>query len=509
MDGPGPSAIPSPSPVELTIKRLEHQWYSYVKQTQKMRAAERTDVFADIERKLTEKLSAITDKLKQKEEELASGDEAVLRSAHLDRDKKLDALQRSHQQQNVQHMEQVKALEEEERQRREAAAREQALRQQQQKQQEAAQRAAAEEEARRKAAEQQQQESEAAAKKDADKPPTPPDDKASAAQPTGPPAPADKARPRNPLSQLQCVAPAALKDAKERCKMLMDAEASVAALLADESTKRARKDAEKKLTVIVQQVSATQTQVNLKVLDVRKMLTAAPSPACRTWLELTLITKLLKQCESQVVMQNKAAFPLAAFITQVSIQFPEVMELCVCRLQRACPLIIPMTFIYNHKYIEQDKWHEIMGFRKVDSEEGPGKRWESSEEYSQRCGGYVLLYAAITQGDEPNNPHSLRHAWTWVARVINSLPPDRISAKALYMFIKVAGYKLAQQYRRQFLKLLVALQQNFLVKLQAQRDPNLSAVLTQLDTYLSSREFSRVPEGRALPKEDMSAHEKA
>ena len=30
--------------------------------------------------------------------------------------------------------------------------------------------------------------------------------------------------------------------------------------------------------------------------------------------------------------------------------------------------------------------------------------------------GYLRFYAAITQSDNPRNPHGLRHAWAYLAR---------------------------------------------------------------------------------------------
>jgi integrase len=32
--------------------------------------------------------------------------------------------------------------------------------------------------------------------------------------------------------------------------------------------------------------------------------------------------------------------------------------------------------------------------------------------------GYLRFYAAITQSDNPRNPHGLRHAWAYLARYV-------------------------------------------------------------------------------------------
>lgn len=41
---------------------------------------------------------------------------------------------------------------------------------------------------------------------------------------------------------------------------------------------------------------------------------------------------------------------------------------------------------------------------------------ESTDEYVGRMQGYLLLLAAITQSDNPANPHGLAQAWAFLAR---------------------------------------------------------------------------------------------
>lgn len=50
------------------------------------------------------------------------------------------------------------------------------------------------------------------------------------------------------------------------------------------------------------------------------------------------------------------------------------------------------------------------------------------------------------QVDERNNPHGLEHGWRWLASLLNTLPPDRPSAKALYSFLRMAGYGLHNRW---------------------------------------------------------------
>jgi hypothetical protein len=44
--------------------------------------------------------------------------------------------------------------------------------------------------------------------------------------------------------------------------------------------------------------------------------------------------------------------------------------------------------------------------------------------------------------DDPLNPHGAEHGWQWLARALNSLPANRLNAKAIICFLRAAGYRL-------------------------------------------------------------------
>lgn len=45
-----------------------------------------------------------------------------------------------------------------------------------------------------------------------------------------------------------------------------------------------------------------------------------------------------------------------------------------------------------------------------------GPAWESTDEYVGRMQGYIALYAAFAQAEQPAHPHGLDHAWAFCAR---------------------------------------------------------------------------------------------
>ncbi len=71
-----------------------------------------------------------------------------------------------------------------------------------------------------------------------------------------------------------------------------------------------------------------------------------------------------------------------------------------------------------------------------------------SPRYSVGSGaGYCMqaspcdTHCSPLQVDDPN-PHGISHAWTYLARCLNTLPADRYTAKALIAVLRVAGYSL-------------------------------------------------------------------
>jgi hypothetical protein len=67
-----------------------------------------------------------------------------------------------------------------------------------------------------------------------------------------------------------------------------------------------------------------------------------------------------------------------------------------------------------------------LGYKLVDDAKKPdAKRLETADEYVSRMSAMVLLYASIVQTESAGNPLPLGHGWTWLARCLNSMPPNR------------------------------------------------------------------------------------
>lgn len=121
----------------------------------------------------------------------------------------------------------------------------------------------------------------------------------------------------------------------------------------------------------------------------------------------------------------------------------------------------------------------MLGYRFTDN------KIEPQDQYLKRLSGLQRLYSAIlitkqrrSQQNQPH-PHGLENGWIWLSNFLNLEPLPEICATLLLEFIQVCGAELWQTYQRQFLKLLLVLQQAYMAKLDEVIDDDLQLKLHQ------------------------------
>lgn len=323
-------------------------------------------------------------------------------------------------------------------------------------------------------------------------------------------AAAAAAAPAQALSKhgIRSAAPSAVAFADSCAAALEAARAATRPFAEDRGMRDVKRSIDKFVTLNVQQISATLEQVRAKATALVGFISRHAEPQ-RTYALLALAGKLLSQCEVQITRLHAFAFPLAEVAVAVGAAHPDFVPLLLARLQDACPLAVPAYWGFRPggddlEYLRLARYKVT-----VDDDAGGAITTESTDEYVGRMAGCVMLYAAVTQSDNPANPHGLAHAWEYLARLLNGVPANRVTAAALDAFLKVAGYKLAGTYRSQFAKLLAAVERDFLGELGAAADPDVRAVATRLTTYLRTRGYATPPEGRTMPQYDASSYDRA
>jgi nucleoporin GLE1 len=163
-----------------------------------------------------------------------------------------------------------------------------------------------------------------------------------------------------------------------------------------------------------------------------------------------LARRMVSQGEDQVNVNPKAAFPIAAVITELWIEFPIFGRLVLAHFYRQCPYLVPYYAPQQEGQSNED-YYKSLGYRYSNG------KVEQQPAYLKRMSGVVRLYAAILislpRRNQPH-PHGLEHAWRYLASLLNLSPRNDITAAILVEFLSVAGHAMSKEYGKQFQKIL-------------------------------------------------------
>nr|SVE80150.1 EOG090X0755 [Daphnia magna]SVE81348.1 EOG090X0755 [Daphnia magna] len=181
-----------------------------------------------------------------------------------------------------------------------------------------------------------------------------------------------------------------------------------------------------------------------------RMVRATEHPGGLEYCTNLLARRLVAQGEDQVNVNPKAAFPIAAIITELWLEFPVFGRLVLAHFYRQCPYLVPYYLPQQEGQSNED-YYKSLGYRYSSG------KVEQQPTYLKRMSGVVRLYAAVLislpRRNQPH-PHGLEHAWRYLAALLNLSPRNDITAAILVEFLTVAGYAMSKEYGKQFQKLL-------------------------------------------------------
>lgn len=96
---------------------------------------------------------------------------------------------------------------------------------------------------------------------------------------------------------------------------------------------------------------------------------------------------------------------------------------------------------------------------------------EEQEQYLKRISGLQRLYSAVLitklkrNQHHMDHPHSLENGWIWFTNFLILDPLPGINSTLLLEFLQICGLEMWQAYKKQFMKLLILLQNQYLLKL--------------------------------------------
>lgn len=129
---------------------------------------------------------------------------------------------------------------------------------------------------------------------------------------------------------------------------------------------------------------------------------------------------------------------------------------------------------------------------------------EKQDQFMKRMSGLCKLYSSLlisqAVGGEANTSLNIDNAWRWLARTINLQPRPTITATMIEAVLSVCSGRLVSVYGNQTVKLLVSLQNAYMLRLRSITDLETDGgAAEKLALYLAelseSAQPTREPEG--------------
>lgn len=239
----------------------------------------------------------------------------------------------------------------------------------------------------------------------------------------------------------------------------------VKVLQSDETMKKYRFDCQKSINIPVNAISAVSQQHIQDKFDKLLSFVSSQPTLGRDYCILLMAKKFVGQGETTISSNPQAAFPVASVIVSLWKHIPEFGQLFLAYCFKECPFLVPY-FIPQKKGQSIEEYSKVLGYRMTDGQ------LEKQDMYLKRHAGIARLYAAVMvtsgrQQDGQSHPYGLEHAWCWLANIVALAPLPDMSATLIMEILQIVGSDLWSTYGRQFVKLLLYIQQHYFPKLSS------------------------------------------
>ncbi|KAK9971114.1 hypothetical protein ABG768_027007 [Culter alburnus] len=221
------------------------------------------------------------------------------------------------------------------------------------------------------------------------------------------------------------------------------------------------------------------------VTSAGKTVTTSQHPQGLEFVRYRLAEKFVKQGEEEVASNHAAAFPIAAVASGIWELHPKIGDLILAHLHKKCPYAVP-HYPQMESGMSVEDYQKILGYRVEDS------KVEGQDSFLKRMSGMIRLYAAIIQmrwpytGKQGPHPHGLNHGWRWLAQILNMEPIADTTATILFDFLEVCGNALMKQYRGQFWKLMLLINEEYFPRIEAVTSTGQMGSVTRLKQFLET-----------------------
>ncbi|KAH8301527.1 hypothetical protein KR059_005456, partial [Drosophila kikkawai] len=193
-------------------------------------------------------------------------------------------------------------------------------------------------------------------------------------------------------------------------------------------------------------------------------ITINDHPLARDYCLLLMAKKFVSQTETAISSNPQAAFPFASVIATFWKLMPDFGKVFLAYLYKESPFLVPYV-IPQQPGQTPEAYLKTIGYRLSDNNE-----LEKPDNYLKRQTGIARLYAAviITPGrkaDGPEHCFGLEEGWRWLAHVVHVKPLPDVSATLIMEILQTLGFELWRTYGKQFVKLLLFIQNHYLPQL--------------------------------------------
>lgn len=171
------------------------------------------------------------------------------------------------------------------------------------------------------------------------------------------------------------------------------------------------------------------------------------------------------QGDSTVSSNPQAAFPLASVIVSLWKLVPDFGQIFLAYVFKESPFLVPY-FLPQKPNQTLEEYCKSLGYCVTDGQ------IEQQDMYLKRQKGVARLYAAvmITNGrraDGSSHPYSIENGWRWLSNFICLQPLPDICATLILEILQFMGAEMWSAYGKQFVKLLLVIQNQYFPKLSA------------------------------------------
>ncbi|XP_031631860.1 uncharacterized protein LOC116346097 [Contarinia nasturtii] len=225
---------------------------------------------------------------------------------------------------------------------------------------------------------------------------------------------------------------------------------------------------------------------------------AAEHPLGIKYCTFLLAKKFITQGTTVTSSHHQAAFPIAAVLVSIWQLFPDVGKLFLALLYIECPFLVP--YIIPQKNGQTDtEYFKTLGYKFNDD------KMEDEEQHLKRISGLQRLYSAVLitklrrSQQHLEHPHGIEYGWIWFSNFLMLDPLPGISASLMLEFIQICGAEMCQVYKKQFMKLLILLYNQYITKLEKIDSGGPFARLKELITNIVNQNKITPPSGTLQP----------